>query len=176
MTLEFILIQLVGLIAWGILAVSYYREDTDKILAFQTIAAILYAVHYYFLGATSGLIICTFEAFRDFAYYKTDIDKYIFYASIPLYIAYGILSYKIVYDILPIFSSFLGSWSLTNHKKVIVFCAVIEYLLWIIYDLHVGSFTCAFTDAIIVFANASILLFSDKLFKDDEKLNNLFNK
>jgi hypothetical protein len=53
---------------------------------------------------------------------------------------------------------------------------VIEYLLWIIYDLHVGSFTCAFTDAIIVFANASILLFSDKLFKDDEKLNNLFNK
>ena len=88
MTTEFIIVQFIGLLAWCILAVSYYRENTNKILVFHILASVLYAIHYYFLGAYSGFFITVFEIFRDYGYYKTDADKYIFLASIPIYIIY----------------------------------------------------------------------------------------
>jgi hypothetical protein len=37
MSINFILIQLLGFVAWGFLAVSYYRKNTDRILVFQII-------------------------------------------------------------------------------------------------------------------------------------------
>ena len=61
MTSEFIFIQIIGIIAWLMLVFSYYRKDTNRILVFQIIGTFLYCVHYYLLGAYSGLFICFFE-------------------------------------------------------------------------------------------------------------------
>ena len=66
MDLYFWFIQLIGLAACLMLVASYYREDTNKILVFQTIGTALYCLHYYLLGAYSGLFICFFE--KKFAY------------------------------------------------------------------------------------------------------------
>ena len=49
MDFHFWFVQGVGILAWLVLLVSYYREDTNKILVFQTIATALYCVHYYLL-------------------------------------------------------------------------------------------------------------------------------
>ena len=176
MNYEFIFIQLLGLLAWCILALSYYRENTNKILAFHLIASAIYALHYYLLGAYSGFFITIFEIFRDYGFYKTDADKYIFLASIPIYIVYAILSYKVIYDILPLVACLLDGWSLTKHKKIVVVGATIEYILWVIYNLKVGSYTGAVTDGLIVLANISILIYGDRFFEDKEKFNTIFNK
>ena len=73
MDINFWIVQGIGVVAWFVLLASYYREDTDKILVFQTIATALYCVHYYLLGAYSGLFICVFEVLRDYLYYKTNL-------------------------------------------------------------------------------------------------------
>lgn len=165
MDINFWLIQAVGIIAWLVLLLSYYREDTNKILIFQTIATFLYCIHYYLLGAYSGLFICAFEVMRDFMYYKTDWDDYIFYGSIPVYIVSGIMSFASIIDVLPIFSSLLDGYTLTKKKKIVVIGAIISYTSWVIYDIYVMSISCAITDGLVVLSNIGILIFGENFKK-----------
>ena len=160
--LYFSFIQLIGLIAWLLLILSYYRKNTNKILFFQILGTILYCLHYYLLGAYSGLFICLFEVARDYSYYKTDKDKIIFACCIPIYIIGGILSYTSLIDILPIFSSVIDGYSLTNKKKIVIIGAFLSYTLWVIYDIAVLSISGAVTDGLIALSNLSILIFGDR--------------
>ena len=164
--LEFWMVQLIGIIAWLLIVFSYYRKNTDKILYFQIISTILWCIHYFLLGAYSGLFICAFEVIRDSLYYKTDKDDYIFLGSIPIYILYGIISYSGIVELLPIFSSTIDGFTLTKKKKIVVIGAVISYTIWVIYDIAVKSYSGAFTDGIVVLSNISILLFDNGLFGD----------
>ena len=154
MDFKFILIQMIGILAWLFLVVSYYRKNTNKILVFQIIGTLLFCLHYFLLGAYSGLFICAFETIFDFGYYKTDKDKYIYIASIPIRIIGGLLTFEVFYDVLPIFASLIDGYSLTKRKKLLVFGAVISYTLWVI-------------DGIIVISNLCILLFNYNIFKKD---------
>lgn len=158
MNLYFWFIQLIGFTAWIFLLLSYYRKTTNKILIFQIIATILYCVHYYLLGAYSGLYICIFEVARDYLYYKKDIDDKIYFSTIPIYIIFGIISYKGMYDLLPIVSSLIDGYSLTKKRIVIIFFSILSYISWVIYDLCVISYSCAVTDSIIAISNLSILI------------------
>lgn len=171
MDLSFVLIQAIGIGAWLMLALSYYRKDTDRILVFQIIGTVLYCVHYGFLGAWSGLFICACETLFDFGYYKTDKDKYIYIASIPIRIIGGLISFVMLIDILPICASLIDGYSLTKKKKIVVVGAVISYTLWVIYDICVMSYSGALTDGMIVVSNLSILLFGRNIFSKKEKNN-----
>lgn len=171
MRISFWLIQFIGILAWILLVISYYREDTNKILVFQIIATILYCVHYWLLSAYSGLFICVFEVIRDFLYYRTDLDDYIFYGSIPIYIISGIVSFSGWYDLLPIGSSLLDGYTLTKKKNIVIIGAIISYTSWVIYDICVMSISCAITDGMVVLSNLSILLFDFNPFEYKKKGN-----
>jgi len=173
MDANFLLIQGIGIIAWIVLLLSYYREDTNKILFFQTVATFLYCIHYYLLGAYSGLFICVFEVVRDLLYYKTDWDDYIFYGSVPVYIISGIISFTNILDVLPIISSLLDGYTLTKKKRIVVIGAIISYTLWVIYDISVMSISCAITDGLVVISNICILIFGDSI---EEKFNKIVTK
>ena len=153
MDLYFWFIQLIGLVAWLMLVASYYREDTNKILVFQTIGTALYCLHYYLLGAYSGLFICFFEVVRDYLYYRTDWDDYIYKGSVPVYIIYAGISFTGIVDLLPICSSLLDGFSLTKKKNIVVIGAIISYTLWVIYDIFVMSYSGAVTDGLVVVSN-----------------------
>ena len=169
MDVYFWIIQAIGILAWLLLVVSYYRENTNKILVFQIIATVLYCIHYYLLGAYSGLFICVFEVVRDYLYYSTDLDDYIFYGSIPVYIISGLASFNRWYDLLPIGSSLFDGYTLTKKKNIVVLGAVISYTSWVIYDICVMSISCAITDGLVVLSNLSILLFDFNPFEFKKK-------
>lgn len=175
MNLYFIFVQIVGFVAWILLGLSYYRKDTDKILAFQVIANILFCLHYLLLSAYSGLLICVFELIRDYLYYKTDKDNYIFIGSIFIYIVSSILTYTTLLDVFPYVASTLDGFFLTKKRKVVVFGAIITYTLWLIYDIYVVSWSGAITDGIIIISNLSILLFNINLFNSN-LLRRTFNR
>lgn len=171
---QFVLVQSIGVIAWLFIFVSFYRKNTDKILIFQVIASLLYCVHYYFLEAYSGLLMCALAAIFDYAYYKTDKDKYLYWVSIPLRIMCGMFSYKTIIDVLPIIASLLDGYILTKEKKIVVFGAIIYYSLWVIYNIFVGSYSGVITDMILVLSNLGILLFNYNIF-DNKGLKKIFN-
>lgn len=151
------------------LMLSYYRKDTNRILVFQIIGTVLYCVHYGLLGAWSGLFICACETLFDFGYYKTDKDKYIYIASIPVRIIGGLFGFESLIDILPITASLTDGYTLTKKKKVVVIGAVISYTMWVIYDIFVMSYSGAITDGMIVISNLSILLFNFNIFDIKDK-------
>ena len=164
-----ICIQLIGIVAWLMLGLSYYRKDTDRILMFQIVGTVLYCVHYGLLGAWSGLFICACETIFDFGYYATDKDDYIYMASVPIRIIGGLFGFQSIVDILPITASLTDGYTLTKKKKVVVFGAVISYTMWVIYDIFVGSYSGALTDGMIVLSNLSILLFGYNIFNKNDK-------
>lgn len=169
MDINFWIVQGIGIVAWLVLLVSYYRKDTNGILIFQIIATALYCVHYYLLGAYSGLFICLFEVVRDLLYYKTDLDDYIFYGSIPVYVINGFVTFTGWYDLLPAFSSLLDGYTLTKKKDTVIIGAIISYTFWVIYDIFVMSYSCAITDGMVVLSNLSILLFDFNPFEHKKK-------
>ena len=166
-------VQLLGLLAWLVLLLSYYRKDTNRILVFQIIATVLYCLHYFLLGAYSGLFICMVEVICDFLYYKTDKDDLIYKLSIPFRIFGGILSYQMFVDVLPIAASLIDGYSLTKKKDKVVFGAIVSYTLWVIYDIGVGSWSCAVTDGLVVLSNLSIIFFSKHIFKNIDNDQNI---
>ena len=153
----FIFVQIIGFIAWLLLAFSYYGKDTNKILIFQVISTILFCIHYYLLGAYSGLLICVFEVIRDYSYYKTDKDNYIFIGSVVVYIISSIVTYTSILDLFPYLASMIDGFFLTKKRKIVVFGAIITYTLWLIYDLYARSYSGAITDGIIIISNMCIL-------------------
>lgn len=169
MNLYFWFVQAIGLVAWLVLVVSYYREDTNKILIYQIIATALYCLHYYLLGAYSGLFICFFEVVRDYLYYKTDWDDYIYYGSIPVYIISGFTSFANFVDILPIAASLSDGYFLTKKRNIVVIGAIFSYTLWVIYDIFVMSYSCALTDGLVVLSNLLILIRESRLFSKNKE-------
>lgn len=154
----FLFIQFLGFLAWVLLLLSYYRQNTNKILVFQIISTILFCVHYYLLGAYSGLLICMYEVVRDYSYYKTDKDNYIFIGSGIVYAVSAVITYTSILDIFPYIASMLDGFFLTKKKKIVVIGAIITYTLWLIYDLYARSYSGAITDFIIIASNIYILL------------------
>jgi len=169
MDLNNLLIQGIGILAWLMLVLSYYRKDTNRILVFQIIGTVLYCLHYGLLGAWSGLFICACETLFDFGYYKTDKDKYIYIASVPIRIVGGLIGFQSFVDILPITASLTDGYTLTKRKRVVVVGAVISYTMWVIYDIFVGSYSGAITDGMIVVSNLLILLFNFNIFDMKDK-------
>ena len=166
MDLYFIFIQIIGFVAWVLLALSYYRKDTNHILVFQIISTILFCLHYLLLGAYSGLLICVYEVVRDYSYYRTDIDDYIFMGSILVYGISAYLTFTTVLDVFPYVASLIDGFFLTKKRTVVVLGAIVTYTLWLVYDLYAKSYSGAITDAIIILSNLYILIFR----KEDKKI------
>ena len=170
MDFYFIFVQLIGLVAWFILVLSYYRKNTNKILVFHIIATILYAIHYLLLNAYSGLFISVLTIIINYGYYKTNKDKYIFLASIPFYFLIAFFSYGNFIDLLPIYASIVDSYVLTKKKDVVLKGSVISYGLWIIYDFTVKSYSGVITDCLLVISNIFILRHSKDMKKVIKKI------
>ena len=166
MDLYFYFIQLIGFVAWILLALSYYRKDTNHILVFQIISTVLFCLHYLLLGAYSGLLICVYEVIRDYSYYRTDKDNYIFIGSVIVYIISAIITFTTILDLFPYIASMIDGFFLTKKRVIVVLGAIVTYTLWLIYDLYAKSYSGAITDGIIIISNLYILIFR----KDPEKI------
>lgn len=161
-----IFVQGLGLIAWLLLVISYWKEDINKILLFQLFSGLFYAAHYFLLGATEGLLIIIFELIRDFSYYKTNLDKYIFIGSIPIYIIMGVFSFSGLTSLFPSFASVIDGLSLVFQKKTAIIGAIVSCSLWLVYDFISGSYVGFATEIIMIISNYLAFVFDDK-----EKVN-----
>ena len=159
--------QFIGLIAFILLVISYFRKNTNQILIMQIICCICYCIHYLLLGAVSGFFICFFEMLRDYVYYKSDNDKKVFLFTIPIYVIFGLFNFNVLVDVLPVIASISDGFFLTKSKKFVIIGSIISHLLWITYDFTVRSYSGVATCIIVLIANILILLFDKNLTKKD---------
>ena len=135
---------------------------------------ILFCIHYYLLGAYSGLLICVYEVVRDYSYYKTDKDGYLFVGSGIIYGMSAYFTYTSVLDLFPYVASLIDGFFLTQKRKTVVWGAIVTYTMWFIYDIYAKSYSGAITDMILIISNIMILVFNIDIFsgKNVKKLCN----
>ena len=155
----FVFIQLIGGVAGLFLIFSYFRKDTNKVLSFHVVSNSLNFVHYFLLHAYSGAFIYLLEGIRDYLYYRTDKDKYVFIVSAVLYISISFFQVRVWYDYIPIAASLIDGYSLTLSKRYVTLGAIISYGIWIIYNVFVFSYAGILFDGVICIANIFILLY-----------------
>lgn len=150
--------QVIGLIAWGLLVFSYYKEDINKVLFIQIISAVFYCISYLLLGAWSGLLVCFFELVKAIGYYKSDKDKLIFFVTLPIYVVIAYFTYDGFVSILPTIASIIIGFSFTYDKRIALIGTIFSSILWIAYDIQIYAFAQALTDGILVVSNLFILI------------------
>lgn len=154
----FVIAQIIGIVAWLFLFFSYYRKNTKKILFSQIICSILFIIHYFLLGAFSGVLTCFFDLIFDSAYYLIKKRKIVYIISIPIRILCGLFVFAAPIDFLPIAASLLEGYSLTKEKIYVVIGGIIVYSIWAVYDMFIMSIPGAISDMIIVVSNIAILV------------------
>ena len=68
-------VQLIGVLAFAVLVLSFYKKNANAIIAYQIVSNFAYTVHYFLLGALSGAYISFIGIFRNIAIIKVKKHK-----------------------------------------------------------------------------------------------------
>ena len=141
-----IIIQLIGLIAYIILAISYYKKDKKEILFMQIFSTFTFAVHYYFLDgitATVCNLISVLAIIIIYFFEKHNLKnkKALVFSIVPLLVLISLFTYENIYSIFPIIAStiVLISFVLSN-ENVVRISGIIAALCWGVYAVIYKSY------------------------------------
>jgi hypothetical protein len=147
------LIQLIGLIAASIAFVVFQSNKRHKMLLLQVGANLLWVVHFTLLGASTASALNAITAGRNLSYYSAGKNRN---RLIPLFFA-GIFALATYFtwegpiSLLPLAGCLIGTlafWQLkTHHIRLIV---LVSPSLWLIYNVHVGSYAGVASDTSVI--------------------------
>ena len=159
-----IYIQLIGLIAFCILVLSFYKKEPATILTYQITANFAYSVHYFLLGGLTGAFISFINIIRNIAFIKSK-TKILVPIFIILYLTVTIIFYEDIYSLLPMIATtvYLIFMPL-NKKKYLLIGEIISASLWLLYSIFVLSYSGIITESILIISNTIQLI---KLIKKD---------
>lgn len=160
-------VQILGIISWVLLTVSYWQKKKLNLIVLQLIGYILYAIHFFLLDGLSGAL-CNIAGiivlFLLLIKEKTNKKCYwVILLILLLYIPIGIYSYSGLYSILPILASIIPLIS-TWAKNIIIikFGGIIGSLCWLIYALFVNSYSTIITEIIFIISTGVAIVFNNK--------------
>ena len=140
------LIQLIGGIAYFLLAISYFKKDKSGILFMQIFAYLGFMIHYYLLDGKTAvicngiglLVLLIIYIFEKKKIYK---NKLLIVITIPSLVIISALTYQNIFSIFPIIASIISMISfLTNNENLIRFIGIISAICWGIYAIVYKSY------------------------------------
>ena len=153
-----IYIQLIGLLAFCILVLSFYKKNIITLLVYQSTACFIYAIHFFLLGALTGAYINMINVIRSiiFTKYKNKILVPIF---ILLYLIVTLVFYENIFSIFPL----LGTTAYLifmpmNSRKHLLIGEILSASLWLIYSIFVVSYSGIITEIILIISNTILLI------------------
>lgn len=147
-------IQLIGLLGFCILVLSFYKKEAITILTYQITSNFAYTVHYFLLGGLSGAFCSLIGIIRNIVLIKSNNKKIIIPIFILLYLIVTILFYEGIYSLFPMIANSAYLIALTyKKKKPLLFGAIINSILWILYSIFVSSYVSVVTESILIVSN-----------------------
>lgn len=160
MDINFILVQAVGLIG-SILAIAALQINNRKvILLTQFVCCILWMIHYYCLGAYTGMIINVVSMLRAIVFYNNEKawakNRIWLLVCCVLFALSPFIQWEAYYSLFPAIAMILTSLGLWSHNmKVTRLMFLINSPFMLIYNILCGSYSCAIIEA---FALISFIL------------------
>lgn len=148
-------IQLIGILAFLIFILSFYRKTPKMILIYQIVGNFAYAVHYFLLGALSGAFINFVGIFRNIAFLKyKNYRKLLAIIVIFIYSIITLIFYEGIYSIIPFIANSAYLLLMMKDTKYYLLIAGIESaVLWLIYAICVNSYAEIITESILIVSN-----------------------
>jgi len=151
-----IYIQLIGLLAFCIHVLSFYKKKPITILVYQITANFAYAVHYFLLGGISGAILDIISIFRNITFIRIKNNKVI--ASllfIFLYLLITFLFYEDYYSVFPFFGNTVYLLSIIRKdRKNLLIGGILCSIFWLLYAIFVNSYVSIVTEIILILSNS----------------------
>lgn len=155
MGLAMIIGQVLGLVAVVLGFVSFQMRTQKQLLVVQTATTIAFCIHYYLIGATSGLMLNLLGILRNLAYYHK--DKKIFAGKkCPIFFAVvmgvvGLLSWQGYYSIFVVLGLVINTVCLSfadpqNIRKSIL----VTSPMVLIYDAFVLSIGGIIYESVVI--------------------------
>ena len=145
-------IQLIGVLAFCVWILSYYRKEVRDILIFQSASNALYFIHYLLLGALSGAYLSVIGILRNifFLIFKKS-KKIVGFVFIIAYILITIVFYEGLHSLIPMFAgSIYIIYMLKDEKLSLIKGELACKILWITYNIFVHSYSGIITETILL--------------------------
>lgn len=142
-----LLSQILGLIAFFFFLLSIQFQSKRRILEMQLLSNIFYTVSYSILKASSAVLVDCVSVLRCLIFYlydkhgkKCPIFFLVFLIGLSLLV--GFFTVKNVFDAIPIVISIIYIvTTYQNNLKIIQIGYIVSAVFWIIYNLHIGTYT-----------------------------------
>ena len=148
-------IQLIGLLGFCIVVLSFYKKESVTILIYQITSNFAYTVHYFLLGGLSGAFCSLIGIIRNIVLIKSNKKKIIIPIFILLYLIVTIIFYEGIYSLFPMIANSVYLIAISYKKrKTLIIGAIISSILWILYSVVVNSYVSVVTELILLLSNA----------------------
>ena len=171
--MNFLIVQLIGVIASITLMISYHQKEKGQILLVQIISLAAFTVHYYFLDGLTGAVcnaICLILFVIIYIHdKKTDgKNKGILIAiMIPALIFIAIFTWKNIFSILPIFASVIALIGfLLDDENTIRIIGTLCAISWLIYSIIYQSYSVIFFQTITIISTI-IAIIKNRKYKEE---------
>ena len=144
MTLQYILIQVIGLAGTAVFFVSFQCKKNQNLFRMQFLSYLIYTIHLVLLGAITGCVSYIINIFRslclgsrwDFAHKKSMCAVICLMQAVDL-----MFTWSGWYSVLPAAANIASTIAGYTHnaRKIRLAGMLINSPLWIIYDIIVGS-------------------------------------
>ena len=139
---NFIIAQIIGAIALIILIISLQNNSKKRLLTYQMISSLLYALQYFFLKANTGCFMNLICMIRNWIFNRYPKTRPPIYWLIIIMVYTSSLSYAGIISTLPMIAVVIYSIALWNGNLTkIRITEVISCTLYIIYNIKVLAIT-----------------------------------
>lgn len=152
--------NIIGIMALILFFLSYQQKKRKNIILFNALSRVFYIIQYILLSAFSGAVLDLIAIFVSLIAQKKDeipfVKKHvriiIVFVSL-IYIGVGLLFYKNIFSIFPIFGVLFhtGAFWITDEKKIRLL-SLVGSPFWLIYNLSSHAFGSAIGDTATIFS------------------------
>lgn len=139
-----ILVQSIGVVAVTISLFIFQLNQREAMLRLGIVAGVLYALHFFLLGAPTGAAMNLVGSARSFAFYKIKSGRgslWVLVAFTFIALAGAVLTWQGPVSLLPMLGTMTGSFALWHKKpKFIRRWALFAPPLWFTYNAISGSY------------------------------------
>ena len=157
--MNYYIAQVIAAIGFLILLLSFWQKKKTKILFFQVISSLFYAMQYLLLLAFSGAAVNIIGVIRDILFRNKNIKRKILYFFLIIYVAVGIFFWQGYLSLLPILASLMYTIVIYQKRENdIRKGSLLVSLIWIIYNLSVNAHVALVTESILLISNVLAIL------------------
>lgn len=155
--------QIVGFVAVALGFVSFQMRTQKQLLVVQFVTTLTFCLHYYLIGATSGLVLNLLGAVRNLAYYYR--EKPLFSGKkCPIFFALlmgvaGVLTWQGAYSLFVVAGLVINTicLSFAQPQKIRASILVTSPLV-LVYDVFVSSFGGVIYESVVIVSSIIGLL------------------